>query len=260
MKSKDLISINTIIDVPTDWRSLAIVPYLFHEATMQSLFDFATRDVGHWRESLMPMLADIEPLPRRKPIGQLVKSLISGRTRDPLSLAAYHRLRARFGSARGIAGADPHMVTQVIADVTFAPEKALWLVTALRMIGRERPDFCLDFLADYTIEDALVWLERLPGVGRKVAAATLNASTLGRPVLIVDGHVLRMLVRLGFVTARSDARAASEAVTAAMPDWDADDFLTLHMLLKRLGQVACRPDTPICEVCPLQRDCPSARN
>jgi endonuclease-3 len=206
------------------------------------------------------MLADIEPLPRRKPIGQLVKSLISGRTRDPVSLAAYHELRACFGSARGIAAADPHLVTQVIADVTFAPEKAAWLVTALRMIGRERPDFRLDFLAGYALDDALAWLERLPGVGRKVAAATLNASTLRRPVLIVDGHVLRVLVRLGFVTARSDARAASEAVTAAMPGWDAGDFLTLHMLLKRLGQVACRPDTPICGDCPLRRDCPSARD
>lgn len=227
---------------------------------MQSLFDFTTRDVLRWHQSLLPMLADIDPLPRRKPIGQLVKSLISGRTRDPVSLAAYHRLRARFGSARGIAGADPRMVTQAIADVTFAPEKAEWLVTALQLIVHERPDFCLDFLAEYALDDALAWLERLPGVGRKVAAATLNASTLRRPVLIVDGHVLRVLVRLGFVTARSDARAASEAVTAAMPNWGADDFLTLHMLLKRLGQVACRPDIPVCGMCPLRRDCPSARD
>ncbi len=152
------------------------------------------------------------------------------------------------------------MVTQAIAEVTFAREKAEWLVTALRMVGRERPDFCLDFLGEPPLDTALAWLERLPGVGRKVAAATLNASTLRRPVLIVDGHVLRVLIRLGFVTARSDARTASEAVTAAMPDWDADDFLTLHMLLKRLGQIACRPDAPICGACPLRRDCPSAHN
>ncbi|QNA85944.1 endonuclease [Sphingomonas sp. So64.6b] len=227
---------------------------------MQSLFDFAARDIERWRESLMPVLADIEPLPHRKPIGQLVKSLISGRTRDPVSLAAYRRLRARFGSARGIAMADPSGIEAVISDVTFAQEKAAWLVAALRTIGRERPDYTLDFLAGRSLEAALAWLERLPGVGRKVAAATLNASTLRMPVLIVDGHVLRVLVRLSFVTPRSDARATSEAVTAAMPDWDADDFLTLHMLLKRLGQVACRPDTPDCDACPLRHDCPSARN
>ena len=120
---------------------------------------------------------------------------------------------------------------------------------------RERPDFELDFLGALPLEDALAWLERLPGVGRRVAASTLNASTLGRPVLIVDSHVLRVLRRLGFVGPAAEALAASEAVTAAMPHWSGDDFLAFHIAAKRLGQTLCRPEAPACTRCPLRRDC-----
>ncbi|MBC9034695.1 endonuclease [Sphingomonas sp. JC676] len=217
---------------------------------------FGRGDLEHWRAGLA-VLGTALPPRRRKPVGQLVKSLISGRTRDPVSLAAYHRLRDRFGSARGIAAAPVPLIEDVIADVTFADSKAKWLAAALRRIGREHPDFDLDFLGAPPLDDALAWLERLPGVGRKVAAATLNASTLGRPVFIVDSHVLRVLRRLGFVGPAAEAFAASEAVTAAMPHWTGDDFLGLHIAAKRLGQVACHVEVPACARCPLRRDCPS---
>jgi endonuclease-3 len=223
---------------------------------MQGQFAFVSNDIARWRSRLTPLLADVQALPRRSPTGQLVKSLISGRTRDAISLAAYRRLGARFGSAAGIAAATPVAVEHVIADVTFAPVKAEWLIEALRSIGRERPDWRLGFLGKLPIGEALGWLERLPGVGRKVAASTLNASTLARPVLIVDSHVLRVLGRLGLVAANAEARLASEIVTAAMPDWSADDLLRFHIAMKRLGQMVCHFEAPACAACPLAADCP----
>lgn len=226
---------------------------------MQGHFAFVSNDIARWRLRLTPLLADVGELPRRTPAGQLVKSLISGRTRDAVSLAAYHRLGARFGSAAQIAKATPVAVEQVIADVTFAPAKAEWLVEGLRSIGRERPDWRLGFLGRLSIGEALGWLERLPGVGRKVAASTLNASTLARPVLIVDSHVLRVLSRLGLVAAKAEARLASETVTAAMPDWSADDFLRFHIAMKRLGQTVCHFEAPACTNCPLAADCPAGK-
>jgi endonuclease-3 len=220
---------------------------------------FGRGDLERWHTGLAG-LGTALPSRRRKPVGQLVKSLISGRTRDPVSLAAYRRLRDRFGSARGIAAAPVPLIGETIADVTFAEAKAAWLASALRRIERERPDFDLDFLGALPLDEALAWLERLPGVGRKVAASTLNASTLGRPVFIVDSHVLRVLRRLGFVDSGAEALAASEAVTAAMPHWSGDAFLAFHIAAKRLGQIACRPEQPACRRCPLRRDCPSCQD
>lgn len=233
---------------------------MFYSAGMQQCFDFLAGDIVRWRDRLGPVLDGLGLPARRKPTGQFVKSLISGRTRDPISLAAYHRLRACFGSASGIAAATPAAVEDIIADVTFAPNKARWLVGALRQIELERGNCDLAFLGGPPLDDAMAWLEQLPGVGRKVAASTLNASTLSRPVMIVDSHVLRILQRLGFVTEAADARTASETVTAAMPGWSGDDFLSFHIVMKYLGRTICRFDSPECAACPLAADCPSRRD
>ena len=226
---------------------------------MQGRFDFGGGELPRWRSMLTPLLQDIAVLPRRKPIGQLVKSLISGRTRDDVSLAAYHRLGRKFRSAKGISLATSAEVEATINDVTFAQAKAERLVAALQKISEDHPDFALNFLADFPLLEALDWLERLPGVGRKVAASTLNASTLARPVFIVDTHVLRVLRRLGFVAANAEARIASERVTADSRYWDADDFLLFHIAVKRLGQTICTAEKPKCQYCSLAADCSTAK-
>jgi endonuclease III len=223
---------------------------------MQSGFGFSGHnDVARWHGMLAPVRAAAGPLPLRPPIGALVKSMISGRTKDAVSLAAYDRLVVVFGTPGRVLAAGREEVLRCICGVTHAEDKAGYVIGALGRIATERKGFDLSFLARPPIGEALGWLERLPGVGRKVAAATLNASTLGRPVLIVDSHVLRVLLRLGFVDRHAEARVASEAVTAAMAEWSGRDFLDFHIATKKLGQSFCRVEAPNCAGCPLRTDC-----
>lgn len=229
---------------------------MFYRPGMQLGFGFGADEVAVWRHKLGPVVL---PHKRRTPIGQLVKSLISAKTYDAVSLAAYRRLGARFGSMTRLARAEPEEVARVIGDVTYAEAKATQLIATLRMIGKADREFALDHLAGRPLREALTWLERLPGVGRKVSASALNASTLARPVMIVDTHVLRVLQRLGFVGANADYQMASEAATAAVPGWTGDDFLAFHIVLKHLGQHVCRWDRPLCNACPLARNCRTAR-
>jgi endonuclease III len=223
---------------------------------MQTGFGFSGHDdIARWHGMLAPVRAAAEPLSLRPPIGALVKSMISGRTKDAVSLAAYDRLVAAFGTPGRVLAAGRDGVLRCIGGVTHAEEKAGYVVGALGRIAAERKGFDLSFLATPPIGEALGWLERLPGVGRKVAAATLNASALRRPVLIVDSHVLRVLQRLGFVDRHAEARVASEAVTAAMTEWSGGDFLDFHIATKKLGQAFCRLEVPDCAGCPLRSDC-----
>ena len=212
---------------------------------MQQRFDFACADLDRWQGALLPLLATVPSLPRRSPIGALVKSLISSRTRDAVSLAAYEHLCRRFSSPAKLARATIPQIRHAIADVTFADVKAQWLADAMRHIACERPDFDLDFLGAMPLDAALAWLERLPGVARKVAAATLNGSRLNRPVFIVDTHVLRVMQRLGFVAPDADMQVTSEQVTAGAPNWSGDDFLRFHVGLKRVGQIAGNARSPL---------------
>jgi endonuclease III len=158
---------------------------MFYTRGVQDAFAFATSDLAVWRDRLFATTPVSLPATRCTPIGQLVKSLISARTRDAVSLSAYRRLGARYGCAATISKAAPEAVAGVIHNVTFAEAKADHLVAALRRIADEDGGFALSHLGDRPLEDALAWLERLPGVARKVSASTLNASILGRPVFIV---------------------------------------------------------------------------
>lgn len=229
---------------------------MFYDRIMQVAFAFAAADIAGWYAKLGPVAI---PRRRRSPVGQLVKSMISARTRDAVSTAAYDRLVACYGGPAALARASAAEVARTIGDVTFAEAKAAQLVAALGRIAATDGGFALPRLAELPLGDALAWLERLPGVARKVSASTLNASTLRRPVMIVDTHVLRALQRLGFVPGTADYRAASEAVTAAMPSWAGDDFLGFHIAVKHLGQTVCRWDVPDCAACPLVEDCPVGR-
>jgi endonuclease-3 len=226
---------------------------------VQIAFDFTAEEIMAWRKPLTSRFGSLVDVPRRRPLGQLVKSLISSRTRDAVSLRAYHRLGRNWRRAAELARVAPPVVERTIFDVTFAAKKAVYLPAALRMIEREQPDFALEFLADLTVEDALAWLEQLPGVGRKVAAAALNASTLRRSVFIVDSHVHRVLIRLGLIGERTSAKAASEIVTASAGSINADALLELFVQLKLLGQTICRFEEPDCTTCPLALRCRTAK-
>jgi endonuclease-3 len=192
--------------------------------------------------------------PSRTPIGQLVKSLISNRTYDAISLGAYERLIGSLSWSE-IAAAPTRRIETLIADVEFAEVKARHLRQALMQVETERPDFDLSFLGRLTEAEALSWLERLPGVGRKVAASVLNFSTLRRRAFVIDTHVLRILRRLGLVGRRATTMAAYDCVMGGLAGWSATDLTELHVQMKRLGQRVCRPQRPLCGACPLARSC-----
>lgn len=227
---------------------------------MQESFFFVRESpIPLWRASLRRWCGEAVDPPRERPVGQLVRSLLGSITRDAVSSAAFRALKQRYGRAEALADADPKEVERIIAPVRSSDRKAGWLVAAVRQLRGEFPDLNLDFLAAWPISHSVTWLEQLPGVGPKVAAAMLNFSTLRLPVFVADTHVLRVLGRLGLVAANAGARRANEAVTSAMPGWTADDFRSFHVQLKYLGQTVCRWDEPDCTVCPLASHCETAR-
>jgi len=126
----------------------------------------------------------------------------------------------------------------------------------LQRIAAKHPDFDLHFLGNEPVAKALAWLERFPGVGRKVSAATLNFSTLQRPALVIDAHVLRVLQRLGLVSLKAtSAEEAYDPFMANLAAWTASDLSELHCLIKRLGQETCHAGRPDCRGCPLEAQC-----
>jgi endonuclease-3 len=142
-----------------------------------------------------------------------------------------------------------------ISTVTHFEDRALDLPPALRRIRAYNGALDLEFLRDWPADAALAWLEMSHGVGRKIAAATLNFRSLRKRALVADTHVFRVLERFGLVKPSADALAVYDAVMAAADDFDADDLYELHWLLKFLGQNICMHARAHCQACPLETAC-----
>lgn len=223
---------------------------------MQMVLGFgAAQDVEWLRDRLKSRFGHPGSILVRTPIGQLVKSSISSRTRDEVSLGAYRRLVDAYPDWSGMARSTAADIEAVIGDVTFPDVKARYLQSALRTVAACHPDFDLAFLGAQSVTRALEWLERLPGVGRKVSASTLNFSTLRMPAFVVDTHILRILRRFGFVQSKADTQTAYDVTMALLSEWSAADLAELHILMKRLGQDICHADRPGCRNCPISQRC-----
>ena len=193
------------------------------------------------------------------PVSQLALGIIGGRTRGTVSLLALDALMSQFGSWEAVRDAPYVIVRNEIVRVTFAEDKARYLQAALRQLTAQRGGLDLAFLESWPVNTALEWLERLPGVGRKVSAATLNFSRLRMKALVIDTHHLRVMKRLGLVRPKAGIGEAYRQIVPRLPArWIAADFDDHHQLVKSLGQTICRHDIPDCADCPLRDLCPFA--
>ena len=196
----------------------------------------------------------------RKPEWVLVQGVIGARTKSPVSNAATDRLLKRYGSWEAVAAAPLEELQAELSTQTYPNIAAERLRASLTDLVSRRGAVDLSHLAAMDTAEAMRWLEQLPGVGRKIAAGVMNASTLDRRAIVLDGHHTRILQRMGLVPPRADTARAFDAIMPVMPpEWSGADYDEHHLLMKKLGQTWCRPATPDCPNCPAQALCETGR-
>lgn len=224
---------------------------------MQMLFDFAPTILPDVRERLLGLFGSQRPLRRMDPLSQMIKSLVSARTYDQVSWAAFVQLRKTFPDWNVLGDTPPADIQAILAPTTHAEQKARQLPVLIRVLRTRPHGLDFGFLAGHSVEEAMTWLRELPGVGPKTAAATLNFSTLAMRAFVIDTHVHRVLRRLGLVSRKGDTADAYEHMMSLIPaPWDAEDLFELHWLLKGLGQDTCTAQLALCGRCPLKSMCP----
>ena len=125
------------------------------------------------------------PFSSKDPMSQLVDIILSHRTRDEQTAAAYDNLLKRFGSWEAVRDAPTSEVQAQIENVNWPEAKAPRLQALMRRITEERGELNLDFLRDLPVDEGAAWLRRLGGVGPKTAACVLLFSCQ-KPILPVD--------------------------------------------------------------------------
>lgn len=193
---------------------------------------------------------------RRDPVWTLVQGVIGAQTRTAISNASTDALAGRYGSWEAVARADVAELKALLRPQTFPSVAAARLKACLTAIVEQRGSVDLRHLSNLPDDLAMEWLEELPGVGRKIAAGVMNTSLFQRRALVIDGHHRRVMQRTGLVTAKADTARAYDVLMPLLPShWSAADIDEHHLLVKRLGQVHCRPARPQCAACPIRKTC-----
>ncbi|HEY3638658.1 MAG TPA: hypothetical protein VGK90_10955 [Rhizomicrobium sp.] len=214
-----------------------------------------TAELCSVRDRLRAIYGEISNSEPLNPLDQFVRSFLGSKTYDEVSWTSFHRLKGHYGSWDEVADSPADEIRDLLADITYSEDKAINLKFALQKIRARSGTIELDFLEGLDTETALLWLEQIHGVGRKIAAATLNFSILCKPAFVVDTHVLRVLQRFGFVKPSACTEDVYDAVMAAAQEWSAAELYELHWYLKILGQRTCTYYRAICNVCPLSAIC-----
>ena len=188
------------------------------------------------------------PLP---PLDELVSTILSQNTNDVNRDVAFDALKAKFPSWEAVRDADPEAVKDAIRPAGLANQKGPRIQTVFKLITEQRGDLNLEFLRDYSREEAREWLLQFKGVGPKTAAIVLQFS-LDKPAFPVDTHVHRVTGRIGLRPEKMNADKAHDLMEELFPP---ESYYAAHLNIIRLGREICQARSPKCPECPLQDIC-----
>lgn len=177
----------------------------------------------------------------KNPYLVLIACILSLRTNDLTTYPATLRMLEIGKEPADFAYCDVETLAKAIYPVGFYKNKARQIVELSKIIVEE-----LDNKVPNTIEELI----KFNGVGRKTANLVL-AKGFGIPAICVDVHVHRIYNRLGYVKTKTPEETEF-ALREKLPE---KYWLDINTLLVTHGQNVCKPQKPLCNICPIKKYC-----
>ena len=179
---------------------------------------------------------------RRDPWAVLASTIISLRTKDEVTLSASERLLEKACSPAELSRMNEEEIAKLIYPAGFYRNKAASLkkiaYILLEQYGGKVPASMDELLA-------------LPGVGRKTANLVLNEA-FDINAICVDIHVHRISNRCGWLSSKTP----EETETILRDILPKKYWKRINYLLVLYGQRLCRPVSPFCSCCVIEKYCP----
>jgi endonuclease-3 len=211
-----------------------------HNAIHRIILD-AAKAVDAARRKDPTALQEISDSTDGNPFRVLIATVLSHRTKDPVTALASSRLFAKFPDVESLAKANTRTVARLIKPVGFYNTKARTVKKISKIL-----------LAKYggIVPEDMDKLLELPSVGRKTANCVFVYG-FKTPAIPVDTHVHRIFNRIGVVETKTPEETEMELTRLA----DRKDWLPLNEVFVKFGQLVCRPIGPHCSECPLNDRC-----
>jgi endonuclease-3 len=172
----------------------------------------------------------------------LVATILSARTKDELTEEVSKKLFKKVKSPSDLLKFSEEELAKEIYPVGFYRNKAKNLLKLARILLEKY---------DGKVPDKPEELLKLPGVGRKTANIVLSY-VFNKPAIAVDTHVHRIFNRWEFVNTKTPEETEF-ILRSKLPKrlWK-----KVNNLLVSFGRNICKPKSPLCEECPINKMCP----
>ena len=207
-------------------------------ATFLKVLDILQKEFPKWNAPVVSLMAKRD---HRTPFQILISTIISLRTKDQVTAQVSERLFKIAKTPEDILKLSEEEIQKAIYPAGFYKNKAKTIKEIARIIVEKY---------NGKVPDTLEELLKLPGVGRKTANLVL-ALSFGKPAICVDIHVHRITNRLGFVKTKNPEETEKQLMEKVpVKDWN-----RINDLLVAFGQTICKPVSPLCSKCPVEKYC-----
>jgi endonuclease-3 len=179
------------------------------------------------------------------PFQLLVATILSAQTTDETVNRVTKTLFKKYKNAEDFANADLSQLEQDVKSTGFYHNKAKNIKKTGEMLVQKY---------NSRVPKTMPEMIELPGVARKTANIVLQNAYGVVEGIAVDTHVRRVSARLG-LTVNEDPNKIEQDLMRIVQN---DKWMRITDLLISLGREVCMSQKPKCEVCVLNKICPSA--
>lgn len=178
---------------------------------------------------------------KRDPYRILISTILSLRTKDKTTLEASERLFSKADTPYKMLRLTQKEIESLIYPVGFYRRKSGEILEiSKRLIEKYKGK----------VPDSINELLKLNGVGRKTANLVINEG-FNKPGICVDTHVHRVSNRLGLVKTKMPEQSETELMKIVPKKY----WIKYNSILVPFGQNVCRPISPLCSECPVEKQC-----
>ncbi len=221
------------------WRGINIelIQHEMDNNSIHTVIKILKREVKKWNDPIVTQISKSQ----RSPFKVLISCILSLRTKDETTSSASQKLF-------NLANTPEEMVRLTKREI----EKTIYPVGFYRIKAGNILSICHDLIKKYDskVPDTIDELLKFKGVGRKTAnlVVTLGYRKAG---ICVDTHVHRITNRWGYVKTKTP----EETEFALREKLPSKYWLIINDLLVTYGQNLCKPISPHCSICALNRYC-----
>lgn len=207
------------------------------DSDIHKIVKILTKETPKWDVPIVTLVAESS----RDPFKVLISTVLSLRTKDETTAVASRKLFKLADNPSDMLKLTEKEIIDAIYPVGFYKTKA-----------KNIKSICSDLITNYDgkVPDDIDELLKFKGVGRKTANLVV---TLGydKPGICVDTHVHRISNRFGYIKTKNP----DDTEMALRKKLPKKYWIDYNSLLVAFGQHLCRPISPKCSICPVEKYC-----